>query len=180
MNNAGPVLAGALCVLVVAVPVLLLIGATILRAAVSLVNKVLGGRSPTDLDYYDAVGDYRQARYPRNESHAGFLIPQPSVGRAMAIVLCVGVVNFVVNVGLAVAVGVSAPTGAPDMNAHGMVSLISLGVGLVVHTAMLSSMLPTSLGRAFAVVVAQFLIAILIAAGLGFAAVLLVSGLARG
>ena len=130
MNHAGPAVAGALCALVVVVPVMLLIAATILRTAVALVNKVLGGRSPTDLDFYDTAGDYRHARYPRNESHAGFLIPQPSTGRAVAIVLSVGVMNFAVNFGMAMAVGMGAPTGAADLNRQAMLSLISLGVGL--------------------------------------------------
>lgn len=148
-------LGGLLCVLVVILPVALWIGSVILRAAVGLTNKVVGGVTP-DPTYYDEPAGYRRYRPDPSE----LAVPMPSTGRAMCILLFCGVVDFVVRI----AIMMAAASGGGDGS---MAALIALPVSLVVHAVMLSSLLPTTLGRACLVLVFQFLIVLLIGAALG-------------
>lgn len=147
------------------VPLALGIGSFILRTAVVLTNKVLGGAEPSDLAFYDEPSGYR--RYPRTP--AGLAIPVPTPGRAMGILLLVGVVDFAVRCGIMMAAGFG---GGND----GMAALITLPVSLVVHVALLPSLLPTGLGRAFLVLVFQFVIVVLICVVIGAAFVALTVG----
>src|SRR5215216_106929 len=100
-------LVGLLCVLVVVVPLVLWIGSFILRAAVVLTNKVLGGAEPSDLAFYDEPAGYR--RYPRTPE--ALAIPVPSTGRAMGILLLIGVVDFAVRCGIMMAAGLGSALG---------------------------------------------------------------------
>ena len=152
MNPAAALL-GLLCVVVVVIPVSLWIGSVILRAAVGMTNRVIGGVVPDDLAYYDQPAAYRHHSYDPSE----LAIPVPSSGRAMGILLLIGVVDFVVKVAFVMAAGAGGGDGS-------MAGLIALPVSLVVHGVMLSSLLPTTLGRAFLVLLFQFLIVLLIVA----------------
>ena len=166
MDPAGGLL-GLLCVLVVIVPVALWIASVILRAAVGLTNKIVGGARPSEYEY--ELAGYRH--YPHDP--AGLAIPVPSQGRAMGIVLLVGVVDFAVRMAILMAAGLGSGFGGDG----GTAALIALPVSLVVHTVMLSSLLPTTLGRAFLVLVFQFVIVLLICAALGAFVVALMGGL---
>ena len=169
---------GMLCVLLVVVPITLWIGSFILRAAISLTNKILGGAPPSELDYYNIPSGHGRYHY----EPTGRAIPMPSTGRAMGILLLIGVVDFVVRCGILIAAGAGSAIGARSGNggmSAQMATLISLPVSLVLHTTMMSSVLPTSLGRAFLVWVFYFLIVVVISVLIGVALALLVVGKTR-
>jgi hypothetical protein len=168
-----------MCVLVVFLPFALWVGSFILRAAVGLTNKILGGAAPSDLDYYDEPSDFRYGGYARTPTRSGLATPVPSIGRAMGILLLTGLVDFAVRCGIMLAAGAGSAFGAAGGNAgmgQAMASLIGIPVSLVVHIAMLSSLLPTTLGRAFLVVLFQFLIVFAICLLIGVAVVALAAG----
>ena len=112
-----------------------MIGAVILRAAISMYNSLAGGvDSPSS-------------------------VPEPSFGESMGIVF----VTYLVNMGAGLALGFAM--GAGGMAGPGdelKVQLISLPVGLVVMAAMLTAMLPTTFGRALLVAICQIIISLLI------------------
>src|SRR5580692_5110010 len=103
MDPRAGLVGGLLCVLLVAVPVILWIGSFILRAAVFLPNKVLGGTPRSDLDIYNMPSGYPHGRYPYEPADSGLAVP--STGRAMGILLIIGVVDFVVRCGIMMAAG---------------------------------------------------------------------------
>lgn len=168
--DAGPLIAGLLCGLVVGLPIGFWIVAAILRTAISLTNKVLGGGSPNDLDFYNIPGDCLSERYPRSRVRSGLAVPMPSVGRAMLVSLAIWVVDSVVQFGLTFAAS-GGHVRTNSQTAAVASFLISLPVCFVVDSAMLSSLLPTSLGRAALVVVFDWLVSLLIAAVIAVVAV---------
>ncbi|MDY3562957.1 hypothetical protein R5W23_004440 [Gemmata sp. JC673] len=159
-------LVAVLCVAGVMLPVALWIGSVILRAAIGLTNKVVGGSTP-DLTYYDEPEGYRRYRQDPSE----LAIPMPSTGKAMGILLVVGLVDFVVRVAIGMAAALNGGDGS-------MAALIALPVSVVVQVTMLSSLLPTTLGRAVVVLVFQFVIVMLIAAAIGAVVVAFAVGMA--
>jgi hypothetical protein len=169
-----------LFVLALTIPFALWIGSCILRAAIGLTNKVLGGADPTDLDFYGAHSGYRDGRYPQQPTRAGLLIPVPSAGRAMGIVLFIGVVDFVIQFGIMMAAGagsIMAGQGLDGGSGQAMAALISIPVSFVIHIGMLSSLLPTTMGRAFLVVVFQLVFCVLIALLIGVVVAVFATGL---
>ena len=73
-----------LCVLVVALPIGLMIGAVVLRAAVSLFNKFAG---TSEVEETGESSD---------------LVPEPSMLKAVGILLIIGVANFMIGLILSV------------------------------------------------------------------------------
>ncbi len=121
-------LGGILCVLVVVLPIALLIGAVILRAAISLFHKFAG----------TAEGSPEA-------------VPEPSMLKAMGILLITAVANMMIG-GILGAVG--AATGliqaGPDEAKAGFdltLNLISLPFTFLVSAALLSALLPTTFKR---------------------------------
>src|SRR5262249_62234138 len=99
-NNAAPAL-GFLCIgMLIAIPIALLIGAVIFRAAVSLANKVIGSGSSRYDDYDDDYDDYDdEYDYPRprrrygRRARAGGAVPEPAIGPAMGVGVVGGLVT---------------------------------------------------------------------------------------
>jgi hypothetical protein len=146
----------------------------ILRAAVFLTNKVLGCSPPSDLEIYKMHSGYPHGRYSHEPAGSGLAVP--STGRAMGILLIIGVVDFVVRCGILMAAGAGSAILSRSGNGGmggAMAALISLPVSILIHIAMLSSLLPTTLGRAFLVLVFQFLVLIMLLIVLLFGALML-------
>ncbi|KAA0134289.1 hypothetical protein FYZ48_22170 [Gimesia chilikensis] len=149
LNATSLVLAAAepllafFCVLFVAVPIGLAIGAVILRAAISLFNKFAG------------FGEDHLSR-----------VPEPEMLKAMGIVFITGLVNWVVGfiIGLFGAVALKE-VGQPW--AELLPALFSLPFSFLVASALLAGLLPTTFVRGMGVAACQYLISILIAVVIG-------------
>ncbi len=115
-------------VVLLALLVALVIPAMILRAAVSLYNKLAGGAGSPGA------------------------VPQPSLLKAIGIVFLTWLVNIVVGftVGAVVGVGLAAG-GASPREAALVAQLFSLPMSFLVMAVMLSALLPTTFGRAILV-----------------------------
>lgn len=161
------------CVLLFAIPIGLLIGAAILRGGVYFANKCLPRRDERYDDDYDDWDDYDdRPRRRRRLSAPG--IPEPGLGKAMAIVLIRAVIGFVIGIviGAVMGVGMVAMNGGaggagggmgqPDPALQLLASLIQLPIGFLVNAGVLTGMLPTSFGRACLVVLFEYIISIAI------------------
>ena len=140
---------GILCVLFIALPIGLAIGAVILRAAISLFNKFAG------------FGDDHPDK-----------VPEPTMMKAMGIVLITGVANWIVGsvigaVGASVLQSMSEPW-------HTLIpSLLALPFSFLVSAGVLTGLLPTTFKRGVGVAACEYLVAILVGAAIGILAVLI-------
>jgi len=139
----GAAIIGVLIVLAVILAVATLVGAIILRAAVSLYNTMAGGANSTAA------------------------VPEPPMGKAMGITFVTTLVNGVAGfiVGLVIG-GAAAATGARGSGVEVTAQLVSLPISVLVMAGMLAAMLPTTFGRAILVTLCHFLISIVIAGGI--------------
>jgi hypothetical protein len=135
----GAQIIGMLCAVLITTN----IGAVILRSACWLFNKMAGG----------------------GESKGG--VPEPGFGRALLITF----VTLLVQVAVGFVIGLVLGTGAAAAQNAGagpavqlLPSLISLPVGFLVMSGMLTAMLPTSFPRALLVALLEYLIMIAILA----------------
>lgn len=119
------------------------VGAIILRIAASLYNSMFGGKRKSTR------------------------VPVPEFGQAMAITLGTTIVNF--GVGLVIGFVFGFGGAAAGLQARAMsvpAQLVSIPVSFLVLSAMLSSMLPTTFGKAMVVAVLQLVVTVLIIFGL--------------
>lgn len=156
-------LGGLLCVALFALPVALLIGAVILRTAVSLTNRVVGAQASSEFDFDD---DDEDDFIPRPRMQSAAPVPKPSLLRGMGILLAAAIVNSLVNFVFGMVLG-----GGADLLAQ----LIQIAVSFFIMVMMLAALLPTTLARASLVALFQFLI--VLAIGLVIAAPMLFLGL---
>mgnify|MGYP002780758880 CR=1 FL=1 len=187
---AGAAIAGVLCCLIVAIPLGLAIGSVILRAGVSVANKILGAKPGTsrrrdrdrddddeggyEEDRYgrrDRYGD--RDRYDRDDSGEVEPIPEPSLGWGMLIVLAAGIVNGIIGFIIALGVfGVMQPnTPEKEKAAELIANLISMPVGFLSLAGFSSLMLPTTFPRGMLVAAMYYVIAIAVALVIGAIAV---------
>jgi hypothetical protein len=157
----GGAIAGILCVVLVALPLGLLIGAVILRAAVSFANKCLPQPRSRYDDDYDDWDDYDDRPRSRRRSSSK-AIPEPSMGQAMGIVFVNFIVGFVVSIPINIAMGAGVAGAGGDPAARLIASLIQLPIGFLINAGVLTAMLPTTFPRACLVVLFEYLIAIAI------------------
>ncbi|MCE9562970.1 MAG: hypothetical protein K8U57_13080 [Planctomycetes bacterium] len=152
--------------LLVAIPIGLLIGAAILRGAVSLANMCVGGEKPRS-SYDDDYEDYGEYRRPRRSNDGGS-IPEPGIGQAMLIVLCTAILNGVLGLMAGFAVGVGGAAAQLDQKTVQILAqLVGLPIGFLTSSFVLTGMLPTSFGRACLVTLFQYVIVIAIAVVVG-------------
>lgn len=164
-------MAAAVCIgLLIAIPIGLLIGAAILRGAISLANMCIGGESYESRSSYDDDDlDYRPRR-----SASSSKVPEPSLGQAMMIILVTAIVNAVVGFGVGIVVGVAGAGANMDQQSIQIIAqLIGLPVGFLIMSGMLTALLPTSFGRACLVTLFYYLICIAI--GIAIVAVVFVA-----
>ena len=111
--------------LAIVLPLVLLFGAVLLRAGISLYNRFVGGpESPK-------------------------AVPEPSFNKAMKIVLLVGVINMLI--GAASELTLELVLDAGQLNSRlieGLQGFASFAIGIMVMAAVLQRMLPTRPGRA--------------------------------
>jgi len=132
----GAQVVGMLIGFVIGMTIVVLIGAVILRAAISLYNRMASASQ----------------------------VPEPTFGKALLITLVTMLVNFVVSLVLNMVVGgAGAAANANEQAVGGMAQLLSLPVSLCVLAFMLSTMLPTTFGRGFLVSLCNLLIWIVVA-----------------
>jgi hypothetical protein len=191
VNQASSDLPILLCVLVVAIPIGLLIGAAILRAACSLYNKIAGATSTgRSIKSYPSP-DESPGRFPGHEGiqdqpSEGFGdfreddrdygsrlivgVPEPEIPKAMGIVLVAGLANAVAKfcIGVAVVGGAAGGMGREGRaGAELLTDLISIPINFLIGSAILAAMLPTSFGKACLVTLIQFLIVLAIVVVVG-------------
>lgn len=163
--RGGDAALGIMCVvLVIAIPIGLLIGALILRAAVWLANKCLPQPAARyyDDDDYDDDWDSDEERPRRRRPGGGrSAIPEPNLGWAMLIVFVAWIASAVVGF----AMGFVAGAGGLARNQGAMLGLqgCNLVINFLISAGVLTSMLPTTFPRACLVVLFQFLIGLVIA-----------------
>ena len=146
---------------VAAVLVLLVVGATLFRAAVALANAVLGPqRMDASLAWdWEAAEDEGDFEELRRRARA---IPEPGLGQGMLILFAAGMVQLLIGV---VTEGLfdldGREFGDPDewLPPH----LLGLALGYAVTTGIVSSMLPTTVRRAAVATLFFYLITLLIA-----------------
>jgi hypothetical protein len=98
-------------------------------------------------------------------------VPEPELLKAMGIVLVIGVMNILVSLCIGLALGgaaapwaqVGGGRGADPMAAL-LANLVTIPVGFLIQSALLSAMLPTNFGKAALVSLIQILIAVAIGA----------------
>lgn len=151
MDSAAAI--GMLVGLVIGLAIGAVIGGIMLRAGVWLYNKLAGGPDS-----------------PR-------AVPEPPLGKAMGIAVLTGIVNAIAGFVIGLAIGAFARSSGVDTSgAVGPAQLVALPVGIVITISMLSAMLPTTVGRAFLVMLCQLLI--LIPVGICIGAIVFVGALA--
>jgi hypothetical protein len=128
-----------LCVLLAAIALGTLIGAVFLRAACALYNKFAGGkRSPSS-------------------------VPEPPLGKAMAITFLTALVNTVVGVMIGLLIrGSDTAAGAGESGAAITEQLLSLPVSLLVMAGMNAAKLPTTFTRGLLVALCYFLVVLFV------------------
>ncbi len=102
-------------------------------------------------------------------------VPQPNFGKACVIALVAWIVQGVASFGVGLAVG---PGGAAAGANHIIAMLVSVPIAFIVFAALVSTMLPTTFGRAFGVALCNYLILFAIVVCIGI--MIAVLGLATG
>ncbi len=149
----GAQVIGALVGLAIGLVIATLISAIILRAAISLFNRMSTDR-----------------------------VPEPSFGKAMLIVFVAMLVNMILSFLLTAVLGIGGAATNADQQSMGLVvNLISLPLSLLVMAFMVSSMLPTTFGKGFLISLLYLLVAIIVGIVIAIVVfgVVMLAGLAR-
>jgi hypothetical protein len=142
------------CSLLVGLALGTLIGAIILRAAVSLYNKIFGGSSLSG-------------------------VPEPDFGKAMGITFLTTLIQLVVRFLLGIAGSAVAQGAGPNGKIVALgTSLLAIPVSFLVMAGLIAAMLPTTFPRALLVALFYMIIGILIVAVLVVA--LIAAGVGTG
>lgn len=154
-------IAGVGCVAVIGLLIGMVAGAAVLRAAVALANRMIGPVRTAHVlvDDWDWDAEPEEER-PRRTRDAR-AIPEPSVGKGMAIASAANVLTAFVAFVLGT---VAEETGVLDEEAGGaiVVGLIALLCGSAGFTVLLVPMLPTTFTRAALVAFLYYLFGLLI------------------
>jgi hypothetical protein len=112
----------------IGIPIFLLVAAVLLRAGVSLYNRLMGGpQSPK-------------------------AVPEPSFNRSLLIVLVVGVINALIGLATGIGKDFAAKVSALNITiTEGMMMLGSAVSGILIMAVALKFLLPTRFGRAVGV-----------------------------
>jgi hypothetical protein len=148
-GTSAAFLGGVLCAYGIAFCIWGVLSAAVLKGAIALYNAMVGGE----------------------RSERG--VPSPTFGKAFVIVFVTTLLNLAIGVGLLLAAnaGASSASARASSDHQRIVSMlasqaISYPLGLIIMAGMISSFLPTTLGRAFLVTLCHFLIAVVIVLGL--------------
>lgn len=148
--------------------VVLLVASTLLRAAVALVNRVLGPAAPPDTfgqwDDWDSDEPAPAVRKP-----SGRVVPEPGLATGMLVAFVAGLVNAVGYAVLAFVADAAFDDAGPPNELAAVVLLLLFGLPLstAAHTVLLVPLLPTTFGRAGLVAAAYHLILVALAVVVG-------------
>jgi hypothetical protein len=154
--------------ILIALPVALLIGAAILRAAINLANGRIGPTSDEVLSSRDE-DDWADYPIPGERANLTAAIPVPSVGSAMMMMLAVVIVNVIVGTAIQLVSG-DEPVHRPGRfrgpfdDATFIARVVTLPVSFLVMSGLLAAMLPTTFRRGCLVAGFYFIICAGIAA----------------
>jgi hypothetical protein len=141
----------------------LLIGAALLRAAVSIANRVSG---PLKQERFDPVEDWDwddEPEDPRPRRTGEKAIPEPAVPKAMMIASTTGVVNVFIGLVLAVFAEALDVGDLDDGPAVVLFVLFLVPLGCAATALLLTVMLPTTFWRAALVSFVQYALVIVFA-----------------
>lgn len=155
---------------VLLIPAALLIGAVILRTAVSWANRSIG--RPVEPKEYvvedeDDWGDYPLPGEKRGSEDVAEVIPPPGIGHGMGILFCILIVNGVITFALQTAVGGEPGRRRPRgflEDADFLARLANLPIGFLIAAGLLAAMLPTTFVRGLLVTFFYIVICLGIAA----------------
>jgi hypothetical protein len=154
--------------LLIALPVALLIGSVILRAAVNFANRRLGP-APNDVFIPEDEDDWADYPIPGARTSSSSQIPMPSVGGGMMMMLCIAIVNVIVGAAIQLVIG-DEPAPRPGRirgpldDGILIARVLTLSLSFLVTTGLLAAMLPTTFRRGCLVAFFYFAICIGIAA----------------
>jgi hypothetical protein len=161
-------IAGAACLLAgVGFLVALLIGSTVLRAAVSVANRMVGPakaraeRADPFADW-DWDGDLEDEEPRRRGGEKA--IPEPGLGKGMMIASTIGVLTAAIGIVLGVFTEATAGElfDGDEETQIALLALFTLPLGYVGATLLLTAMLPTTFGRAAVVAFVYHLFALIL------------------
>lgn len=139
MMASDQAVAGLFCGLIVGLLIVMIIGATFLRAAITIYNAMLG-----------------EATSPKS-------VPEPDYGSAIGIIFATSVAQGIASILIRVVTGAGLVATGPDATGRLVVAqLISIAVGLVIMSLLLSRMLPTTFARAVLVTLCYVLVWVLV------------------
>lgn len=172
-NDPAAAIAGLLLGLICGLAIGLPIGAVILRAAISLANKMLGPKSQELIERSSSSSpsgfsssDPFAAPQTQTVVKTAGAVPEPDFGKALLVALVTMVCNFVVSFMVGLATGfVLAGTEIRDQAAITFIAqLASLPFSFLTIAAVRTFMLPTTFGRGALVTLFEFLIVIAVVA----------------
>ena len=154
--------------LLIALPVALLIGSVILRAAVNFANRRLGP-APDHVIASEDEDDWADYPIPGDRTSSRTQIPIPTVGGGMVMMLCILVVNVIVGAAIHLVIGEEpAPRQGrfrgPLDDGILIARVLTLPVSFLVMSGLLAAMLPTTFRRGSLVAFFYFAICVGIAA----------------
>jgi hypothetical protein len=178
-------LGGMLCVLLIALPIGLLVGAVILRAAVSWYNRMsgaTGGAAPPAAyaGYSSNVATATDSNNPfaspttygATAAPVNVGVPEPGIGRAMGIVFVSALAGLPVSIVVEVILAAAPEARLP-------LTVLSIPLNFLIGAAILKAMLPTDrFGTACLISLLQFVISLLV--GLAIVVVVVLVMLAFG
>jgi hypothetical protein len=122
--------------IMIAIPVVLLIGAVVLRTSIALANRRLGPDTEDEYLPFDE-NDWADYPIPGERRHSTSRIPMPSVAAGIGMLLCIVVVNLIVGAGIQMALDDTTVSAR----------IVTLPVGFVLTSGLLAAMLPTGFRR---------------------------------
>jgi hypothetical protein len=144
---------------------LLVGGAVILRAAVTLSNRFLGASPASETDSDDEeLDEWIGYRHIKRRVQA---IPEPGLGKGMFCVFVLAVVGFLTGLLMSFLFGVGPFDDGRFVGGGLMLAslIFGLGIGFPVSAWVLSGILPTKFGRACLVLLLNYAILLLIVGG---------------
>lgn len=157
-----------IAVLLFALPIVLLLGAVILRGGVSFANKCLPKESE-----WDDEDDWDWDGYDRPRRPAPKRIPEPGLGKAMGIVF----VSLVAQLVAVVPFFLMGDMIDDEPELALLALLVALPLWFFISAGLRAAMLPVAFGRACLVVLFEALIGIVVGIAVGLPLAVLISAL---
>ena len=162
-----------IAVLLFVLPIVLLLGAVILRGGVSFANKCLPKERPRYYDEDDEEDYSDWDDYDRPRKRREGKIPEPGLGKAMGIVF----VGFIAQLVTAVPLFLMGDMIDDEPELALLALLVALPIGFLIASGLRAAMLPTAFGRACLVVLFEYIICIVVGIAVGVPVAVLIAAL---